>query len=137
FLAVPPGHPDLPALTTREREAEVKAFVERSREGSRFRDRASGDDARGGAFTGSFAAHPATGEPVPVWVADYVVGGYGTGAVMGVPAHDRRDFEFAGATGLPVRPVVVPGEEVSPEGAPQHVAPLVASSRNEAPLGGA
>jgi len=124
FLAAPPDHPDLPALTQPDREAEVRAFVERSREGSRFRARASGDE-RDGAFTGSFASHPATGEPVPVWVADYVVGGYGTGAVMGVPAHDRRDFEFARTMGLPVRPVVV-SEEISSaeEHAPAGSAPF-------------
>ena len=70
-------------------------------------DRASGRD-KTGVFTGSYATHPLTGEKVEVWVADYVLGGYGTGAVMAVPAHDERDYEFAEAFGLPVKTVVGP-----------------------------
>ncbi len=61
-----------------------------------------------GVFTGRYAAHPLTGEPLPIWIADYVLAEYGEGAVMGVPAHDARDFAFAEAMGLPIRTVVVP-----------------------------
>ena len=70
------------------------------------RDRQATGGAKTGVFTGAFARNPATGEQIPVFIADYVLAGYGTGAIMAVPAHDQRDFEFARAFGLPVRPVV-------------------------------
>ena len=59
-------------------------------------------------FTGSYAINPVNGEPIPIWVADYVLASYGTGAIMAVPAHDERDFEFAKAFQLPIVPVVEP-----------------------------
>ena len=67
-----------------------------------------------GVFTGSYAINPVNGEPVPIWVADYVLISYGTGAIMAVPAHDERDFEFAQQFGLPIKAVVDPGDAVSP-----------------------
>jgi leucyl-tRNA synthetase len=115
FLVLPPEHPDLDALTSETgMEPDVRQSVEEA-----LRDRiaavgpsgAAGPPPRRGAFTGSFAVHPATGERVPIYVADYVVATYGTGAVMGVPAHDERDFRFAGANGLPVIEVIRPPEE--------------------------
>ena len=63
-----------------------------------------------GVFTGSYAINPVNAEPIPIWIADYVLASYGTGAIMAVPGHDERDFEFAKAFGLPIRPVVDPGE---------------------------
>ena len=66
-----------------------------------------------GVFTGSYAINPVNGEPVPIWVADYVLISYGTGAIMAVPAHDERDFEFAKQFGLPIKAVVDPGDAVS------------------------
>jgi leucyl-tRNA synthetase len=108
FLAVPPGHPELGRLVTPDLEAEVREFV-RSRGGPRVPGRRSGEPR--GVFTGSNSVHPVTGAPVPVFVTDYVVAEYGTGVVMGVPAHDRRDFEFARAMDLPVvRVVESPGD---------------------------
>jgi leucyl-tRNA synthetase len=108
FLAVTPEHPELDRLTTAERREEVERVVERSRAVA-ARHRTSNVDgvvAEAGAFTGSWAVHPATGELVPVYVAGYVVASYGTGAVIGVAAHDRRDHDFAERMGLPVRRVI-------------------------------
>ncbi len=61
-----------------------------------------------GVFTGGYAINPVNGEDIPVWVADYVLLSYGTGAIMAVPAHDQRDFEFARQFGLPIVPVIAP-----------------------------
>src|SRR5919197_1481859 len=72
-----------------------------------------GDKKKTGVFIGSYARNPATGESVPIWIADYVLMEYGTGAIMAVPAHDKRDFEFASEFKLPIRQVVrVPGERL-------------------------
>ncbi len=72
------------------------------------RQRTAGDTAKSGVFTGGYAVNPSTGEPIPVFIADYVLPGYGTGAIMAVPAHDQRDADFAREFGLPVRPVTDP-----------------------------
>jgi leucyl-tRNA synthetase len=102
FLAVPPEHPDLAALATPDRLAQVEAFAAEQRQ----RALAGREREPTGVFTGRYALHPATGARLPVWVAAYVVAGYGTGAVMGVPAHDERDRAFAAAAGLPVVTVI-------------------------------
>jgi leucyl-tRNA synthetase len=101
----------------------VHKFIEEAlRERASFSVRSFGVDAArapSGVFTGSFAIHPATGEPVPIYVADYVLATYGTGAVMRVPAHDGRDFRFAQANGLPVVRVISPaGVKSTPTGDP-------------------
>ena len=69
-----------------------------------------------GVFTGRYAVNPVNGESIPIWVADYVLMGYGTGAIMAVPAHDERDYAFAERYGIEIRPVVVPEGEELPEG---------------------
>ncbi|HEX8132153.1 MAG TPA: leucine--tRNA ligase [Actinomycetes bacterium] len=102
FLAVPPEHPDLAGLATADRLAEVEAFADAQRQAAL----AGRERPMGGVFTGRHARHPATGARLPVWVAGYVVAGYGTGAVMGVPADDQRDRMFAAAAGLPVTVVI-------------------------------
>ena len=109
FLAVPPEHSLLPLLVEPDRRAEVEAFTEAlaSLSGERGRDGAAR-----GAFTGSFAVHAVTGAEVPIFVADYVVADYGTGAVMGVPAHDPHDHAFAEAMGIRSLPVIRPAEPV-------------------------
>jgi leucyl-tRNA synthetase len=113
FLVLPPEHPELDVLSRGTGlEDEVLRYVEealRERVATSTRGgEAAGARPRAGAFTGSFAVHPATGGRVPIYVADYVVATYGTGIVMGVPAHDERDFQFATANGLPVVEVIRP-----------------------------
>ena len=110
FLAISPGCGVLDGLMDSDRRTAVERYRTSGRAGGSPR---TGGDARpkSGVPTGLFAVHPGTGSPLPIWVADYVSSSYGTGAVMGVPAHDRRDLELAEALGLPVVPVVRPVEE--------------------------
>jgi leucyl-tRNA synthetase len=105
FLVISPEHPLLGDLTTPERAAEVTAYARAARKKSRIERAAVGKE-KSGVPTGSFVLHPVTGERVPLWTADYVLLGYGTGVVQGVPAHDQRDLDFATRYGLPVREVI-------------------------------
>jgi leucyl-tRNA synthetase len=107
FLALAPEHPLVERITAPEHRDEVAAYVEAARRMIDI-DRVAADRQKTGVFTGGYTTHPLTGENVPVWVADYVLATYGTGAVMGVPAHDARDFAFARRYGLPVVEVVIP-----------------------------
>ena len=104
FLALAPEHPLVEHITAPDRAAEVAAYAATARQMTDI-DRAA-DREKTGVFTGATATHPLTGAAVPVWVADYVLPGYGSGAVMGVPAHDGRDLAFARRYGLPVVAVV-------------------------------
>jgi leucyl-tRNA synthetase len=113
FLVLAPEHPLVPALTTAERRAEVEAYVTQAGRQTDVQ-REAADREKTGVATGGFAVNPANGERVPVWIADYVLPGYGTGAIMAVPAHDQRDFEFARRFDLPVRVVVTPAGEAPP-----------------------
>jgi len=111
FMVLAPEHPLVDTLTTADRRAEVKAYVEQARRQSDI-ERSSTEREKTGVFLGAYAVNPVNGERIPVWIADYVLMGYGTGAIMAVPAHDARDFQFALQFGLPVIPVVAgPGEE--------------------------
>lgn len=105
FIAVAPEYEFIHALMQPEQMDEVQAYISLSKNRSE-RERMADVKRITGVFTGSYVIHPFTGKEVPVWVADYVLAGYGTGAVMGVPAHDSRDFAFARFFGLPVLPVV-------------------------------
>jgi leucyl-tRNA synthetase len=107
YMVVSPEHPLINRLVTAERKSEVDAYREKASFKS-DRERTDGDRVKSGVFTGSHAINPANGLSIPVWVADYVLAGYGTGAIMAVPAHDIRDFEFAIAYDLPVIAVVDP-----------------------------
>lgn len=108
YVVLAPEHPFVARLIAgKPEEAAVKAFVERVRNLSEI-NRTSTETEKEGIFTGSYAVHPITGEKVPIWVANYVLLEYGTGAVMGVPAHDQRDWEFAKKYDLPIIQVIEP-----------------------------
>lgn len=111
YMVVAPEHPLLSALATSEQAAEVAAYAEAAARKSDL-ERTELAKSKTGVFTGSYAINPATGEPVPVWVADYVLGSYGSGAIMAVPGHDSRDFEFAETFNLPIKRVIEGGEEL-------------------------
>src|SRR6202521_3414541 len=113
FMVLAPEHPLVERITTDEHRARVKDYVEKARKASEI-DRLSTEHAKTGVATGGFAINPVNGEQVPIWVADYVLMTYGTGAIMAVPAHDERDFEFAKTYGLPIREVIAPRS--GPEG---------------------
>ncbi len=107
FLTVAPEH-ELARAWARQ-SPEVAAYLEQTARQSDIQ-REAADREKTGVFTGHYAVSPVTGERVPVWVADYVLATYGTGAVMGVPAHDERDFAFARKYGLEIRTVIAPEE---------------------------
>jgi leucyl-tRNA synthetase len=108
YIVLAPEHPFVERLIVgKEQQADVRAFVTKVRGLSEV-NRTSGDTEKEGLFTGAYAVHPFTGEPVPIWVANYVLFEYGTGAVMGVPAHDERDFLFAKKYNLAMKLVIQP-----------------------------
>jgi leucyl-tRNA synthetase len=105
FMVLAPEHPLVPRLTVPERKAEVEAYITRSRQQTEI-ERLSTEKEKDGVFTGAYVINRLNGNKVPIWIADYVLLSYGTGAVMAVPAHDERDFAFALKYGLPVIPVI-------------------------------
>ena len=107
FLVLAPEHPLVSELTTEERRSAVEAYVSRARQTSEI-DRLSTETEKTGEFLGSYAVNHLNGERVPIFISDYVLMTYGTGAVMGVPAHDARDFVFAKKYKLPIGIVVAP-----------------------------
>jgi len=107
FMVLAPEHPLVAKLTTEDRRSEVEAYVERAVHQTDIQ-REAADKEKSGVWTGGYAVNPVNGERVPVWIADYVLMSYGTGAIMAVPAHDQRDFEFARRFGLEIRPVICP-----------------------------
>ncbi len=110
FLVLAPEHPLVSQLTTSSAQAAVDEYIAEAA-AKDLVSRRVGDKEKSGVFTGASALNPATGKPVPIWIADYVLMEYGTGAIMAVPGHDERDFEFARRFGLPiVRVVAGPGE---------------------------
>jgi leucyl-tRNA synthetase len=113
FFVLAPEHPWVEKITTPEQRAAVEAYVEQARRMTEI-ERMSTEKEKTGVFTGGYVTNPVSGEKVPVWIADYVLMGYGAGAIMGVPAHDQRDFEFARKFGIPIVEVIRPeGEEAS------------------------
>jgi leucyl-tRNA synthetase len=107
YMVIAPEHPLVAALTTADQRRDVDDYIQRSRQATEI-ERQSTEREKSGVFTGAYATHPLTNERVPVWTADYVLLSYGTGAVMGVPAHDTRDFSFAQTYGLPGLVVICP-----------------------------
>jgi leucyl-tRNA synthetase len=115
FMVLAPEHPLVAVLTAAERKTDIEAYVAAARRETEI-ERLSADRAKSGVFIGSFAINPMTKERIPIWIADYVLPGYGTGAIMAVPAHDERDYAFATTHDLPVRYVVLPPGGVPPDG---------------------
>jgi leucyl-tRNA synthetase len=106
YMVLAPEHPLVSQITAVEQRSQVQAYQEQAARKSSF-DRAEMNTEKSGVFTGAHAINPLSGEPVPIWIADYVLVSYGTGAIMAVPAHDSRDFDFAQAFDLPIRRVLV------------------------------
>lgn len=115
YLVVAPEHPLLKSLVSLSQTEEVRLYVEAAARKSDL-ERTELQKDKSGVFSGKYALNPATKEAIPIWVADYVLGSYGTGAIMAVPAHDTRDFEFAQKFGLPVRMVISPEDGESWQG---------------------
>lgn len=105
YVVLAPEHKLVDKITTPDRKADVEAYKLQASKSSDI-DRLSTAKEKTGVFTGAYCTHPITGKQIPVWIADYCLSTYGTGAVMGVPAHDTRDFEFAAKFNLPVTRVV-------------------------------
>ncbi|MGH7521145.1 MAG: leucine--tRNA ligase, partial [Gemmatimonadales bacterium] len=113
YLVLAPEHPLVDELTAVEQRSVVKTY-QREVQSKDVVSRRVGDKTKTGVFIGSYARNPATGEAIPIWIADYVLMEYGTGAIMAVPAHDKRDFEFATQFKLPIRQVVAVEGETLP-----------------------
>ncbi len=116
YIVLAPEHPMVSSLIAgSEDEEKLKEFIEEVLKQDDM-VRTAEDTEKVGMFTGSYAVNPVTGEKVPIWIGNYVLIEYGTGAVMGVPAHDERDFDFARKYGLPIRPVISQdGQDVNPD----------------------
>src|SRR5467141_5167912 len=107
FMVLAPEHPLVERVTTEKHRARVREYVAKARKETEI-ERMSTEREKTGVATGGFAINPVNGEKIPIWVADYVLVTYGTGAIMAVPAHDERDFEFAERYDLPIREVIAP-----------------------------
>src|SRR5512132_2237495 len=107
FMVVAPEHELVAQVLDRPG---VLEYVEQSRKKSEL-ERAEESRPKDGVFSGLAARHPATGQELPIWISDFVLPSYGTGAIMAVPAHDERDHQFAIQYGLPIRPVILPSVE--------------------------
>ena len=113
FMVLAPEHDLVEKITTEEERAAVEAYIERTALETEI-ERMVEDREKTGVFTGAYAINPVNDERVPIWIADYVMITYGTGAIMAVPAHDQRDFEFARARDLPIRVVIQPRDSEQP-----------------------
>lgn len=109
YTVLAPEHPLVEKITTAEQKAAVERYLEQIQSKSDL-ERTDLAKEKTGVFTGAYAINPVTNEKMPIWIADYVLMSYGTGAIMAVPAHDERDFEFAKKFGLPIKEVVAGGD---------------------------
>ncbi|MCJ7661204.1 MAG: class I tRNA ligase family protein, partial [Anaerolineales bacterium] len=105
FMVLAPEHPLVAKITSPEQKEAMEAYIEQAVRQTEIQ-REAADKEKSGVFTGGYAINPVNGECIPIWIADYVMMSYGTGAIMAVPAHDERDFEFALKFGLPILPVI-------------------------------
>ncbi|MEM9019515.1 MAG: leucine--tRNA ligase [Planctomycetota bacterium] len=121
YMVLAPEHPLVELLTKPEQAEAVRSYQQQAAEKTDI-DRQADAKSKTGVFTGGYAINPVNGQRIPVWVADYVMMGYGTGAIMAVPAHDERDHAFATQFGLPVVPVVMPTDAWLKEHRPDNVA---------------
>jgi leucyl-tRNA synthetase len=106
YCVLAPEHDLVSRITTADRKEEVEAYVEAAKNRSDMDRQVAAEKEKTGVFTGAYAINPVNGQPVPIWVADYVLASYGTGAIMAVPAHDTRDHAFAKKFGLDIIPVI-------------------------------
>jgi leucyl-tRNA synthetase len=113
YMVFSPEHPLLEKIITEEHKVEVAAYQSQAMQMTEI-DRQAEDKEKTGVFTGTCAVNPVNGEKVPIWISDYVLMGYGTGAIMAVPAHDQRDFEFAKKFNLEIRTVISPDGKIDP-----------------------
>ena len=119
FMVLAPEHPLVKKVTTEAQRKEVEAYVEHTARETEI-ERTAENREKTGVFTGAYAINPVNKERIPIWIADYVLITYGSGAIMAVPAHDQRDFEFARKYGLPIQVVIQPeGEELDPTTMPE------------------
>ena len=123
FFVLAPEHPWVARITTPEHQAEVDAYIDQARRMTEI-ERMSTEKEKTGVFTGGYVTNPVNGEQVPVWIADYVLMSYGAGAIMGVPAHDTRDFDFARKFGIAIREVIRPEDEKPSDTATWHGAKI-------------
>jgi len=107
FMVLAPEHPLVPVITAPAQKAAVDAYLAKARNESEI-ERSRAERPKAGVDTGAFATNVFSGQRIPIWVADYVLASYGTGAIMAVPAHDERDFAFAKQYGLPIKEVISP-----------------------------
>ncbi|MDR0527979.1 MAG: leucine--tRNA ligase [Spirochaetaceae bacterium] len=115
YIVIAPEHPLVKKITAAAQKKAVDLYVESAAKKSDL-ERTSLAKTKTGAWTGAYAINPVNGKHIPIWVADYVLAGYGTGAIMAVPAHDERDWEFAKTFNLPVIEVVKPGKDMQADG---------------------
>ncbi len=137
FMVLAPEHPLVDGITKLVHREEVEAYKVQAARQTEI-ERLSTEKEKTGVFTGAYAINPVNEERIPIWIADYVMMGYGTGAIMAVPAHDERDFEFATQFGLPI-PVVIETEEWIEDGKPlplPHAYPGTGTMINSGPFDG-